>query len=468
MKSNQKPVKRVKTSPKNTALSAKNQPVRTAQNVRAVAAQIILQVLDQGKSLSALIPEMQQQVKAQDLPLLQEICFGVCRVLVRLEWIIRLLVDKPLKGKTRIVHCLLLVGLYQLLYMRVPEHAALNETVNAIKDLKSENFRALTNGVLRRFLREQENVLAVVDKHWQTNHPDWFVNKLKKAYPNWRDIIDANNQKPPMWIRVNQQHCTTENYRQLLLAESEINAFSAENPHALRLENPSAVQNLPHFAEGWVTVQDVHAQWSGLLLEPQNGELILDACAAPGGKTTHILEQAPAAKVVALDVEESRLKRVHENLARLKQKAVVICGDATQPESWLPQAAEQIIGRKSAVQFDRILLDAPCSATGVIRRHPDIKWLRQESDIEQLVALQRQILTALWATLKPNGVLLYATCSVLPEENCRQIAQFLQDHPDAKLEPLPFNQDKSAVGFQFLPQENGGDGFYYAKLRKLA
>ena len=437
-------------------------------NVRALAAQIILQVLDQGKSLSTLLPEMQSKIKPQDLPLSQEICFGVCRVLPRLEWIIRLLVDKPLKGKTRIVHCLLLVGLYQLLYMRVPEHAALNETVNATQDLKSDNFRGLTNGVLRRFLRERETLLAVVDKNWQTNHPYWFVNKLKKAYPNWREIIDANNQKPPMWIRVNQQHCSTANYRQLLLAESEIQAFSADNPLALRLENPTSVQNLPHFADGWATVQDLHAQWSAILLAPQNGELILDACAAPGGKTTHILEQAPAAKVVALDVEESRLKRVRENLARLQQKALVICGDATEPHTWLPDVAEQIIGRKSAVQFDRILLDAPCSATGVIRRHPDIKWLRQENDIAQLVALQQQILTALWATLKPNGILLYATCSLLPEENSQQIMRFLAETPNAKLEPLPFSQQESAVGFQFLPTESGGDGFYYAKLRKLA
>lgn len=468
-KSMAKPAQKVK---KPTALMSTN------GNVRALAAQIILQVLDQGKSLSALIPEMQSKIKVQDLPLLQEICFGVCRVLPRLEWIIRLLVDKPLKGKTRIVHCLLLVGLYQLLYMRIPEHAALNETVNAVQDLKSENFRGLTNAVLRRFLREGETVLAVVDKNWQTNHPEWLVNKLKKAYSNWREIIDANNQKPPMWIRVNQQHCSTANYRQLLLAEHEIHAFSADNPHALRLENPTSVQNLPHFAEGWATVQDLHAQWSSILLEPQNGELILDACAAPGGKTTHILEQAPAAKVVALDVEQSRLKRVTENLNRLQQKALVICGDASQPHTWLPEVSEQFIAHQSAVQFtpnspdeavfDRILLDAPCSATGVIRRHPDIKWLRQESDIAQLVELQRQILTALWATLKPNGILLYATCSLLPEENSQQISRFLAETPNAKLEPLPFPQQESAVGFQFIPSENGGDGFYYAKLRKIA
>ena len=431
----------------------------TLLSVRAIAARLILQVLDQGKSLSTLLPEVQSQVKPQDLPLLQEITFGICRVLPRLENIIKKLLDKPLKGKTRIVHCLLLVGLYQLLYMRVPAHAAVDEVVNATKSLKSDSFRGLVNGVLRRFLREQEDILAIVDKHWQTLHPEWFVNKLKKAYPNWREIIEANNQKPPMWLRVNQQQNNTETYR-ALLEELEISAFEYDNPHALRLAQPLSVTKLPNFEQGAVTVQDLNAQWSALLLEPQNNELILDACAAPGGKTTHIL--APQAKVIALDVEAHRLKRVEENLARLHQQATVVCGDATTPEKWLAE-----IGLSGQL-FDRILLDAPCSATGVIRRHPDIKWLRQATDIAQLVTLQGQILKALWAKLKPNGILLYATCSVLPDENDQQIQRFLAETSDAELMPLPFERTESVVGVQFLPQEHGGDGFYYAKLRKCS
>ncbi|WP_425271818.1 16S rRNA (cytosine(967)-C(5))-methyltransferase RsmB [Rodentibacter heidelbergensis] len=435
----------------------------TALSTRALAAQIVLQVLDEGKSLSSLIPSVQASLKTQDLPLLQEICFGICRVLPRLEQIIQHLVDKPLKGKTRIVHCLLLVGLYQLLYMRIPPHAAVDEVVNATKALKSDSFRGLVNGVLRRFLREQESILAQVDKHWQTLHPEWFVNKLKKAYPNWRDIIHANNQKPPMWLRVNAQKNSPETYR-TLLEKADILAESGPHPQALRLRFATAVEKLPHFAEGEVTVQDLSAQWAAVLLAPQNDEWILDACAAPGGKTTHILELAPQAKVIALDIEAQRLKRVEENLTRLNQQATVVCGDATQPDEWLAEIGQ------SAVQFDRILLDAPCSATGVIRRHPDIKWLRQETDIAQLTALQNNILKALWAKLKPNGILLYATCSVLPEENHEQIRTFLSEQPDAELLPLPFKEavsgDKSAVGFQFIPQEKGGDGFYYAKLRK--
>ena len=310
-------------------------------------------------------------------------------------------------------------------------------------------------------MREQEDILAIVDKHWQTMHPEWFVNKLKKVYPNWREIIDANNQKPPMWLRVNSQKNSAENYR-TLLAEAGISAETCEHPHALRLDSPIAVQKLPHFAEGAVTVQDLSAQWAAMLLEPQNGEWILDACAAPGGKTTHILELASQSNVIALDVEVHRLKRVEENLERLNQQAIVVCGDAAKPDKWLAE-----IG-KSEVVFDKILLDAPCSATGVIRRHPDIKWLRQETDIAQLAELQKKILHALWAKLKPNGILLYATCSVLPEENHDQIQGFLNEQADAELLPLPFSDDNSAVGFQFIPQASGGDGFYYAKLCKRA
>ncbi|MEG9499398.1 16S rRNA (cytosine(967)-C(5))-methyltransferase RsmB [Mannheimia sp. HC-2023] len=431
-----------------------------ALSSRAVSANIILQILDQGKSLSTLIPEAQKQLDPKDLPLVQEITFGICRVLPRLETIIKLLVEKPLKGKTRLVHCLLLVGLYQLLYMRVPAHAAVDEVVNATKSLKLDSFRALTNGVLRRFLREQDEMLAKVDKHWQTLHPEWLVNKLKKVYPNWREIVEANNQRPPMWIRVNQQHIKAKDYAVLLgdlVAKNSAN-LTACSPHcALLLDKPVSVNQLHNFEQGWATVQDAHAQWSAELLGAENGETILDACAAPGGKTTHILEKAPNAKVIALDIEESRLNRVRENLARLQQSATVICGDASKPEKWLDDD----------VMFDRILLDAPCSATGVIRRHPDIKWLRQESDIPELAQLQGNILRALWDRLKPNGILLYATCSVLPEENSEQIQRFVQETPNAKLVEMNFNGEK-VLEKQFFPHQNGGDGFFYAKLQKVA
>ncbi|MGX2969055.1 16S rRNA (cytosine(967)-C(5))-methyltransferase RsmB [Ursidibacter sp. B-7004-1] len=427
----------------------------TKLSSRAVAAQVILQVLDQGKSLSALLPEVHSQMSSKDQPLIQEMTFGICRVLPRLESIIKLLVEKPLKGKTRLVHCLLLVGLYQLLYMRVPSHAAVDEVVNATKVLKLDSFRALVNGVLRRFLREQADILAKVDKHWQTLHPEWLVNKLKKSYPHWREIIDANNQRPPMWIRVNSQFSSVENYAIALDGVAEYLHSPQIPPCALYLNQPQAVSSLPNFAKGWATVQDAHAQWAALLLDVCNGDKVLDACAAPGGKTTHILELAPKADVIALDIEQARLKRVAENLSRLGQTAEIICGDASQPEQWL----------EDGVMFDRILLDAPCSATGVIRRHPDIKWLRKESDIDELVHLQAKILTALWQRLKPNGVLLYATCSILPEENHLQIQQFVEKTQDAMLVEIDLGGEK-VFEKQFFPSEKGGDGFFYAKLVK--
>ncbi|WP_040977269.1 16S rRNA (cytosine(967)-C(5))-methyltransferase RsmB [Necropsobacter massiliensis] len=444
---------------RNEKSSAKN----TALSVRAVAAQIVVQVLDQKQSLAVLLPHNQAHINPQDLPLLQEICFGVCRVLPRLEQVLRALLVKPLKGKVRIVHCLLLVALYQLLYMRIPAHAAVDEAVNATAKLKVEHFRGLVNGVLRRFLREQEQILAKVDQHWQTLHPEWLVNQLKTAYPNWREIIDANNQKPPMWLRVNPQRCSVAEY-QALLAQQGIESYCPQSAQALCLVQPRAVSGLPHFADGWVSVQDLHAQWAAQLLAPQNGELILDACAAPGGKTTHLLELAPRARVVALDIEPHRLQRVAENLTRMRQQAQLVCADAATPAQWIAQVVSN--EGESAVQFDRILLDAPCSASGVIRRHPDIKWLRQETDIAQLATLQARILDGLWAKLKPNGVLVYATCSVLPQENSQQIAAFLARHSDAELLPLPFTPQKSCIGHQFIPHAQAGDGFYYAKLRK--
>ena len=316
----------------------------------------------------------------------------------------------------------------------------------------------MVNGVLRRFLREQEDILAVVDKHWQTLHPEWFVNKIKKVYPHWREIVEANNQRPPMWVRANVQHIQPKDYVALLgeLANQRENSTACVPDCAILLERPVPVAQLPNFEQGWATVQDAHAQWSAELLDAQNNETILDACAAPGGKTTHILEKAPQAVVFALDIEENRLKRVRENLARLNQSATVICGDASQPDTWLEKGG----------MFDRILLDAPCSATGVIRRHPDIKWLRKEADIAELANLQAKILEALWARLKPNGILLYATCSILPEENHLQIEQFLQNHPDAEAVEMDFHGEK-VTEKQFFPQPNGGDGFFYAKLRKV-
>lgn len=427
--------------------------MKNTYNLRSLAATAINQVIDNGQSLSTVLPDLQRNINDKDKALLQEICFGVLRYLPKLEWFISQLMEKPLTGKQRTLHYLIMVGIYQLLYTRIPAHAALAETVNGAVALKRPQLKGLINGVLRSFQRQQVQLEErIANNNSQYLHPSWLLKRLQTAYPNeWQAIVEANNQRPPMWLRVNSLHHTAEQYLGLL-EQVEITAhLHPTHPSAIRLEEPTAVTKLPGFEDGWSTVQDVSAQGCAELLEPQNGENILDLCAAPGGKTTHILELAPKANVLAVDIDETRLKRVKENLIRLKQHAAVVQGDGTQPEKWA-----------DGQQFDRILLDAPCSATGVIRRHPDIKWLRRDSDINELAELQAKILEAVWPYLKTGGTLLYATCSIMPEENYLQIQKFLAKHTDARL------NDGTEAGLQILPSAEGGDGFFYARLIKQA
>ncbi|WP_447889691.1 16S rRNA (cytosine(967)-C(5))-methyltransferase RsmB [Serratia fonticola] len=424
-------------------------------NLRSIAAKAIGQVLDQGQSLNTILPALQKNISDKDRGLLQEICFGTLRVLPQLEWCIQQLMAKPMTGKQRPLHYLLMVGLYQLLYTRIPPHAVLAETVEGAVALKRPQLKGLINGVLRQFQRQQEELLArAANNESRYLHPSWLLKRIKLAYPaQWGQIVDANNQKPPMWLRVNRLHHTREDYLQLMQQAGIAAEPHAEYRDAVRLLAPCPVTDLPGFSEGWVTVQDASAQGCVDLLDPQNGEQILDLCAAPGGKTTHILEAAPKAHVLAVDIDEQRLSRVKENLLRLRQHAEVRQGDGRTPQEW---CGDQ--------QFDRILLDAPCSATGVIRRHPDIKWLRRDSDIAELAALQSEILEAIWPRLKPGGVMVYATCSILPQENSEQIATFLQRHGDAKLVETG---DVQSPGKQNLPHPEDGDGFFYAKLIKI-
>ncbi|MDT3254037.1 16S rRNA (cytosine(967)-C(5))-methyltransferase RsmB [Serratia sp. root2] len=424
-------------------------------NLRSHAAKAIGQVLDQGQSLSTVLPALQKTISDKDRALLQELCFGTLRVLPQLEWCIQQLMAKPMTGKQRTLHYLLMVGLYQLLYTRIPAHAVLAETVEGAVALKRPQLKGLINGVLRQFQRQQEELLQrAANNDSRYLHPSWLLKRIQQAYPDqWEQIIDANNQKPPMWLRVNRLHHTREGYLQLMEQAGIAAEPHAEYPDALRLLSPCAVTDLPGFAEGWVTVQDASAQGCIDLLDPQDGERILDLCAAPGGKTTHILEAAPKAHVMAVDIDEQRLGRVKENLQRLRLHAEVKLGDGRTPQQWC--------GDK---QFDRILLDAPCSATGVIRRHPDIKWLRRDSDIAELAKLQAEIIDAIWPHLKNGGVMVYATCSILPAENAEQIAAFLQRHSDARLVETG---DEQQPGRQNLPHPEDGDGFFYAKLIKM-
>ncbi|WP_332403513.1 16S rRNA (cytosine(967)-C(5))-methyltransferase RsmB [Vibrio metschnikovii] len=425
-------------------------------NVRAAAANVLFQVVDKGHSLSHALPAAQKTIRPRDHALLQEICYGALRYLPRLESIAGQLMDNPLKGKKRVFHHLILVGLYQLSFMRIPSHAAVAETVEGTKTLRGPSLSGLINAVLRSYLRDQEalDAFAVSHNAGLYAHPSWLLKLLQEAYPQqWQAIIEANNSKAPMWLRVNRQHHSREAYLALLDSEQIEYTVHPQAADAIKLASPCDVTLLPGFDRGWVSVQDAAAQLAVDYLQPKNGELILDCCAAPGGKTAHILEHTQDTEVVAIDSDATRLERVYDNLERLQLRADVICGDARYPEEWW-----------QGEQFDRILLDAPCSATGVIRRHPDIKWLRRASDIEALAELQSEILGAMWKQLKIGGTLVYATCSITPQENSEQIKAFLARTPKAQL----IDSDPEQPGRQILPGEQDMDGFYYAVLRKQA
>ena len=431
-----------------------------ATNIRALAARCCFAVIDKGRSLSDELPKAQAKVEGKDKGLLQELCYGVLRYLPALEYDLRQLMDKPLKGKQRVGHFLILVGIYQVKHTRIPDHAAVSETVAATKPLKCDFLRGLINGVLRNVQRNlaKENVdeaAAALPDAIKYSHPSWFIKKLQSAYPDqWQEILTANLERPPMWLRVNQRHNSVTEYLALLSQEDMRVELVDEKSSAIKLVNAIDVNKLPGFSDGWVSVQDGAAQQAAILLNSQAGDAVLDCCAAPGGKTCHILELAPdLGHMTAIDIEENRLLRVEENLTRLNLTAKVITADAASKEWW------------DGELFDRILLDAPCSGTGVIRRHPDIKWLRKADDIEKLTELQQQILNNIWSLLKPGGTLIYATCSILPEENVQQIQQFLSENNNAKL--VQITNEKTDIGWQILPNEQSMDGFYYAKLEKI-
>ncbi|MGB1200039.1 MAG: 16S rRNA (cytosine(967)-C(5))-methyltransferase RsmB [Cognaticolwellia aestuarii] len=433
-------------------------------NLRALAAKCCYAVVDQGRSLSEELPKHQEKLAIKDQGLLQEICYGVLRYLPELEHNVRQFIDKPLKGKQRVFHFLLLAGVYQIKYTRIPDHAAVSETVAATGPLRNKHLKGLVNAVLRNYQRATENAdeanEQAVAEPIKYNHPSWFIKRLQQAYPDsWQQILAANLERPPMWLRVNQQHYSSAQYQSLLTsANIEIDNVDQASG-AIDLVSATNVNNLPGFTDGHVSIQDGAAQQSARLLDCQPEDNVLDCCAAPGGKTCHIIELQPKiSSITAIDIDAKRLARVQENLDRLKLSAKLVAADASAPADW-----------HQGQLFDRILLDAPCSATGVIRRHPDIKWLRKDQDIANLVKLQRDILKNMWSLLKPGGTLLYATCSVLPDENCLQIKQFLAEQPDASLVDLPeygTANAQSSIGWQILPGENNMDGFYYAKLQK--
>jgi len=432
-------------------------------NIRADAAIIINQVASEKKSLDDVLPSyLKKYEDARDKALLQELCYGTLRWYYKLDAIAKSLLTKTSKKTDALVYSLILVGLYQLLYLRIPHHAALFETVAVTDIIKKTWAKGLINAVLRNFTREQEKILAQIEKDLvaKYSHPEWLITLLQKSWSkNWKEILNANNDHPPLHLRVNLQKISCDDYLKKL-KELEIQAkIHTTSETAITLEKPIDISALPDFYHGFVSVQDLAAQYAVDLLELKPGLRVLDACAAPGGKTAHILENTPdLQELVAVDLIDKRLEMIQNNLTRLQLSATLICGDATKPLKWWD-------GKK----FDRILLDAPCSGTGVIRRHPDIKILRQEKDINNNAALQFKLLEALWPLLNNDGILVYATCSVLPQENQMVIEKFLLKYNNAQEKPITVSWGhKVTHGIQIFPETSGSDGFYYAKILKLA
>ena len=426
-------------------------------NTRLIAAKVLTSVIRDGQSLTAALNNTLGVVESdKDRAFIQALCYGVCRNFHRLDYILSQMLDKPLKDLD--VKALALIGLYQLKFMRVKSHAAVSETVLAAR--KKPWAKALINALLRSYLRGQEGFEQKADdvKSALLSHPDWLIQKIEQDWPmQAQQIFQQNNEQPPMALRVNLANISQDQYLQKLRdqgIEAEAVSFCRS---AILLNKPAVVDILPGFNEGWVSVQDTAAQLAAELLDVQIGHRVLDVCAAPGGKAAHILEHQPKVReLVAVDIDKLRLLRVNDNLQRLKLSAKLIVGDASKPEDWW-----------DGQLFDRILLDVPCSALGVIRRHPDIKLLRRAEDINTLQVLQQRIMTAVWSLLAPGGIMLYATCSILKQENEQQIEAFLATNTNAI--EVPINADWGLVrryGRQILTGESAMDGFYYALIRK--
>ncbi len=428
---------------------------------RLAAARVIAEVLRERGSLSSQLPPMLDKVAPADRALVQNLCYGTLRWQPRLAAWLSLLVDKPLRPKDSDITALLLLGLYQLEYTRIPDHAAIGETAGAARALKKAWATGLINGVLRRFQREKDDLSAQLrdNPEYTSAHPLWLLDALGQAWPEHRDaLVAANNAHPPFTLRLDTRQCSREDYLKRLAENGHSAHATPFSDSGITLEEASDPLALPGFSEGWVSVQDEAAQLAAPLLGLAPGQRVLDACAAPGGKTGHILQSQPGVSLTALDSDARRLNKVRDTLVRLGVTAELIHADAAATDQWW-----------DGKPFDRILLDAPCSASGIIRRHSDIKLLRSPAAITRLANLQAQLLDALWPLLAADGILLYATCSVLPAENSQVAEAFLARTPDAKHLPIeaPWGLAQAA-GRQLLPQNGGHDGFYYCKLQKIA
>jgi len=405
---------------------------------------------------------LDQVLTSDTAPLVRELVSGTLRHYYSLSAQVAAYLEKPLRQKDADLQWLLLLGSYQLLHTRIPSHAAVSETVACTAKLKKPWARGLVNAVLRAVSTSHDTPQATKDSTTAStrfDHPDWFIEQAQIALPeHWQSVLKANNTRAPMSIRVNAHKTTPDEYQQKLAAQNvDVQSGHANHPETLTLVTPVAQRTLPGFEQGEVAVQDAGAQLAASLVGPLADARVLDSCAAPGGKAFHLLEQYPDINLLLLDNSPARINTLRSEAARLghDQACDIKQADATELAWWDQQP------------FDLVLLDAPCSGSGTVRRHPDIKLLRSAEDLPALAKLQSRLLGNLWRTVAPGGTLLYSTCSLFVAENDEVVSHFLASSPDAKTVTLSMPEGvPMAHGWQTLPGEGGGDGFYYAKLTK--
>ena len=423
---------------------------------RAKAAAVIHRVL-QGESLNQLLPHSFESLELGQRALCQELVYGTLREWPLYQATCQKFLRKALRRKDQDLLSLICVGLYELDNLRTPPHAAISEAVNGARNLKKSWAAGMVNAVLRSYQREQAGLRKTLSPAAQHALPDWLFEILATEYGEcFEQIAEAARGRPPLFLRVNRRHLSRAQYLQLLNEAGIAAAPAPLSPEAVLIEKPVDVSLLPGFDKGWVSVQDVSAQLVASLLAARPGERVLDACAAPGGKACHILEQQPAlAELTAMDISQQRLQRVRENSERLGLAMTTVTADASKLQESI-----------RVKQFDAILADVPCSATGVIRRNPDVKILRQPGDIASFGAQQLAILKGLWPALKPGGRLLYVTCSLLKAENDSIIATFTDDE-ESIIHSLSLGQGRpTQFGWQTLPHPSGGDGLFFSLLEK--
>jgi 16S rRNA (cytosine967-C5)-methyltransferase len=425
------------------------------ERAQRVAAKAIRQVLAGATLAKALAGEADDA--RGDRALVHELAYGTLRFLGQVQAIVRALATRPLADAS--VEALLWVALYQLIHTSAPEHTVVDCAVRATSRVRRTSAQGMVNAILRHFLRRKAALLDAIvgDPEARFSYPRWWIDRVRAEYPErFAAILDAGNARPPLCLRVNVRRIEPDTFVAALEAQGIVaRRFGSAG---VSVDKPRPVTELPGYTEGWFSVQDAAAQLAAPLLGAGEGMRVLDACAAPGGKTTHLAELATL-DLIAIDFDSERLPRVAENLARLKLSARLVAGDAGDPESWW-----------DGTSFDRILADVPCTASGIVRRHPDGKWLRRESDIASFVGQQGRLLDALWPTLARGGRLLYSTCSVFRAENAEQIDAFVARHRDASRTHLELPPSLAAVDGQLLPvegdAEHNHDGFFYALIEK--